>query len=125
MDESVAALADLRAGRAEVRLGPATIRLGRAVVCLTAAGLETLAAAVTAVTGHLGRPPERRPFTGHLTLARLRQPKAAKGLVGVPFVATFVVDDVHLVRSRTRPSGAVYDVVASRALAGGPPGMHG
>ena len=48
-------------------------RLGRGVVMVPVGGLEALAGEVAAATAAIGRPPERRPFAGHLTLARVRR----------------------------------------------------
>ena len=64
-------------------------------------------------TARLGRPPEDRPFDGHLTLARAR--KAARvdlrRLAGAPIEAAWPVTEVCLVESRLSPAGARYEVV--------------
>lgn len=102
---------------ATVTLGPRVSRLGRGVVCVPAQGLDAIARRVGDATADLGRPPDPRPFRGHLTLARLRH-RAACGLAGAAFEATFVATELRLVRSETRPEGAVHTAVASYALAG-------
>jgi 2'-5' RNA ligase len=102
---------------ASVTLGPRISRLGRDVVCVPAQGLDAIASGVAAATADLGDPPDPRPFRGHLTLARLRQ-RAACGLAGAAFDATFVARELWLVRSETRPEGAVHTPIASYALAG-------
>jgi 2'-5' RNA ligase len=120
VEAAVAAVSSVgpRVAPAEVVAGPAVIRLGRNVVCVPVAGLEAVAAAVVDATGHLGRPPERRRFTGHLTLARLKDPRVATGLAMPPFEARWPVDAVELVQSRLRPSGAEYETVVSVPLVG-------
>jgi 2'-5' RNA ligase len=97
---------------ASVDLGPHVGRLGRNVVCVPARGLEALAGRVVDATAALGQPPDPRPFHGHVTLARLRR-RAACGLTGAPFHATFAADRVHLVQSITRSEGADHTVVRS------------
>jgi 2'-5' RNA ligase len=95
---------------ARVELGPAVSRLGRTVVCLPARGLERLAGALRDATAHLGEPPDPRPFTGHLTLARLRR-RGACGLAGTPFRASFEARGVRLVASELRADGARHTTV--------------
>lgn len=102
--------------RAAVDLGPQVSRLGRNVVCVPARGLDELAGAVIEATAGLGEPPDPRPFRGHLTLGRLRR-RAACGLTGAPFHATFEVDRLHLVQSVTRAEGAEHTVLRSWELA--------
>jgi 2'-5' RNA ligase len=92
-------------------LGPAVARLGADVVVVPVAGLDDLADVVAAATADLGEPPDPRPFTGHVTLARLRR-RAACGVAGTPVSATFPVGEVCLVDSRSGPDGLRYDVVA-------------
>lgn len=111
--------AALRAGawpapvRAEV--GPRVSRLGRHIVCLPVAGLDALATVVLDATAHLGDPPDPRPGARHLTLARLRD-RAACGVTGAAFDASFEVRAVDLVQSTPGSSGPVYEVVASYPL---------
>lgn len=109
---------------AEAVLGPAVDRFGRRVLQVPVAGLDRLAAAVLAATSHIGRPPDGRPFTGHVTLARVAERASVdlRPLTGTPLVATWTVEEVTLVRSDL--SGAVprYEVVAGFPLSGdGPP----
>ena len=95
-------------------LGPAVTLLGPDVVVAPVAGLERLAVAVTEATVDLGQPPGPRPFTGHVTLARLRR-GAACNAVGVSVAAGFDVTEVCLVDSRRGEEGGGgglrYDVV--------------
>lgn len=114
-DEAAAALARVSAPPAEVVLGPQVARLGRFVVCLPAVGLDDLAAAVVGATAAIGRPPDPRPFAGHLTLARLAH-RGACGVAGTPFTGRFTADAVALVRSTTRSGGAEYANVVTHRL---------
>ena len=96
------------------------------MLCLPVRGLEELAGAVVAATGDVGRPPERRPFRGHLTLARARSGRRPPRLgrpdrrpsSADPLVERFPVGEIQLMRSTPPPTGAVYDVVARRPLGG-------
>jgi 2'-5' RNA ligase len=100
---------------AEVTLGPRPRALGRSVLVLPVAGLDQIAAAVELATANVGRPPERRPFRGHLTLAR-----ATNGALPKPsfeMSASWRVEELALVESHTHPAGAVYDTLHVRALA--------
>ncbi len=97
-------------------LGPRVAALGRRVVQIPVAGLDDLAAAVTAATATVGRPPEPRPFQGHVTLARVAR-GGLRDLVGEPVAATFPVVDVRLVHSRPGGRGGpVYADVHVRPL---------
>lgn len=115
LDAAVDALARLDAPVTVAELGPVVSRLGRNVVCLPVRGLDALATAVGEVTAEVGEPPDPRPFTGHLTLARLKH-RGACGLAGTPFSATFPVTEVRLVRSELTAEGPVHTVEAVRAL---------
>ena len=100
----------------EATLGPAVARLGRGVVMVPVGGVETLAGEVVAATASIGRPPERRPFAGHLTLARVRR-GPLRDLVGEPVDLRFPVVDVRLVRSHQGRGGARYQDLHVRQLA--------
>ena len=101
--------------RCSAVLGPEVGPLGRRVVCVPVAGLDDLAAGVIATTAGFGRPPEPRPFHGHLTLARVTR-GSLQDLLGEPVSARFGVRAVRLVRSRLGPQGARYDDVHVRRL---------
>jgi RNA 2',3'-cyclic 3'-phosphodiesterase len=101
--------------RCSAILGPEVTALGRRVVCVPMAGLDDLAAGVVAATAGFGRPPEPRPFHGHLTLARVAR-GSLRDLLGEPISARFAVRAVRLVRSRLGPQGARYDDVHVRRL---------
>jgi RNA 2',3'-cyclic 3'-phosphodiesterase len=116
-DEAAAALAAVEAPGAEAVLGPRTARLGRFVVVVPVAGLDRLAAAVVGATAAIGEPADPRPFTGHLTVGRLRD-RPACGVAGARVEARFPVGEIHLVRSVLRPDGARHAIIASHRLEG-------
>lgn len=97
----------------DATLGPATGRFGRRVLHVPVGGLEPVAADVLQATAHLGRPPEDRPFSGHLTLARVaKDARVDLGpLTGVGVTGRWRVDDVCLVESRLSPRGPRYQVL--------------
>jgi 2'-5' RNA ligase len=115
VEDAQAAFAMIQAEPAVAEIGPAVARLGRTVAVVPVHGLEALAAAVTAATSEVGDPPDPRPFTGHLTIARLRHRPACRwrGTRSGPFR----VNEVHLVRSLLDPDGARYETVATLGLA--------
>ncbi|WP_208029645.1 RNA 2',3'-cyclic phosphodiesterase [Rhabdothermincola sediminis] len=114
-EEAAEALAGLDQPETEALLGPAVSRVGRFVVAIPVQGLDELAAAVRALTAGIGEPPDPRPFTGHLTLARLGR-RAACGLAGAPFSARFPVREVELLRSTLTAEGPIHEVIARRPL---------
>jgi 2'-5' RNA ligase len=95
---------------ATAMFGPEVRRLGRSALVVPVAGLERLAATVTAVTADIGEPPGTRSFNGHLTLARLR-PGSRGDLAGTPIASNCPVAEVVLVRSELSSDGAAYHVV--------------
>ena len=109
------ALRDATLPAAVAVLGPHVSRLGRFVVVVPVAGLDDLAAAVTGATAALGEPPDPRGFTGHLTIARLKQRGACR-VTGTPARSRFPVDEVSLVASRTGADGVIYEVLERFAL---------
>ena len=75
----------------------------------------------------LGFPKERRPFTPHLTLARMRDGATsrerrmageASSRTGPPTEVTMEVRSLSLMRSNLSPSGAAYSRLASIPLGG-------
>jgi RNA 2',3'-cyclic 3'-phosphodiesterase len=100
--------------------GPAVACLGRRVLCVPVSGLGGLAAAVVGSTAKVGRPPERRPFVGHVTLAR--SPRGGwrtgdvAGAEGVPFRARWEVEEVTLVASIPEGGAHRYEVMARQPL---------
>lgn len=84
-------------------------------------GLAPLAAELAAATP-LARDPEAgRPFSGHITIARLDPPRDVRPLVGRwqgRHVATAVADRIVLYRSDLGPAGPRYTPVQSFSLGG-------
>ncbi len=99
--------------RPAVSLGPVTGRFGQRVLHVPVDGLDAVATAVVRATAHLGRPPEDRPFAGHLTLARVAKGARVdlRPLTGVQVEGRWMVDEVCLVESKLSSSGARYEVV--------------
>ena len=70
----------------------------------------------------IGFPKEKRPFKGHLTIARIKRKIDARRLVdamkefGRFESKTFMADEVILFKSELKPSGAVYTKLMSAAL---------
>ncbi|MEA3435249.1 MAG: RNA 2',3'-cyclic phosphodiesterase [Thermodesulfobacteriota bacterium] len=70
----------------------------------------------------VGFPKEKRPFKGHLTIARIKRKIDAMRLVdamkefGRFESKTFIADEVVLFKSELKPSGAVYTKLMSAAL---------
>ncbi|HUR22235.1 MAG TPA: RNA 2',3'-cyclic phosphodiesterase [Acidimicrobiales bacterium] len=107
------ALAGVDAAPAIARLGPAVGRFGNRILHVPVSGLERVASAVIAATSDIGRPPDDRPFAGHLTLARV-----AKGarvdlrlFAGAAVAGSWDVTDVCLVQSHLSPAGSRYEVL--------------
>lgn len=66
----------------------------------------------------IGFVPERRPFTPHLTLGRLRVPGDVGTICRLQFASSpFTVDRVVLFRSVLRPEGPEYTALATFPLA--------
>jgi 2'-5' RNA ligase len=112
LTEALDAFALVSFAPAEAIVGPAVARLGKSVVVVPVAGLDAIAASVTAAMDGVGRPPDHDTFTGHLTLARLTR-RARPPMLGAPIDARFTVREVRLVRSRLSTPGARYETVAT------------
>ncbi|MFT3853628.1 MAG: RNA 2',3'-cyclic phosphodiesterase [Ilumatobacteraceae bacterium] len=95
----------------EAVLGPAVDVLADRALVVPVAGLDELAATVTEATRHLGDPPPRRRFVGHLTLARLKPYAHLPTTLGAPVSTSFPVDEIALVQSRLDPAGARYETL--------------
>jgi len=79
---------------------------GGSEVCL-------LQADVVKALGSMGYQAERRPFSPHLTVGRLRMPDDVRKVVAGLFVSEpFVIDRVVLFRSVLGPAGPAYSVLA-------------
>lgn len=102
-----------------IALGPATTRLGKGQLVLPAAGADDLAAAVVQATAQLGRPPDDRPFTGHLTVARGRGRRPVpRKLEGISLSTEWDAGEVALVRSHLEAGGPRYETISSAPLGG-------
>jgi 2'-5' RNA ligase len=94
-------------------LGPAVGRFAQKILHVPVEGLDDVAGAVVRATSRLGRPPEDRPFQGHLTLARVAKgPRVdLRRFAGAALQARWTVDFLCLVESRLSPAGARYQVL--------------
>lgn len=84
--------------------------------------LSRLAAGTDAVCGEMGIEREGRPFSPHLTLARIRTPVSLEGLRQEvaslppdPF-GSFTSDSFYLYLSKTGPKGSIYTQLAEFPL---------
>jgi 2'-5' RNA ligase len=119
VDAVVAALRNVgRVGSVRAVLGPTTGRFGHRILHVPVAGLDGVGAAVIEATASLGRPPDERPFHGHLTLARVAKNARVdlRDLAGTPLGGEWDVDAISLVESRLAPGGARYEVLERFAL---------
>ena len=109
----VAALSGVSAGRGRAQVGPTVGRFGRRILHLPVSGLDDMARDVIAATAALGRPPDDRPFHGHLTLARVAGTAKVdlRRLAGTPLQAAWDVESCCLMESRLAPAGARYQLV--------------
>ena len=88
-------------------------RFGQRILHLPVAGLDDIAGNVIVATAALGRPPDDRPFHGHLTLARVasRGKVDLRRLAGTPLQTAWDVESICLIESRLAPAGARYELV--------------
>ena len=119
LEDASAALQSMSAPATSGVLGPETGRFGKRVLHVPVAGLDVVAKAVVPATKRVGKPPEPRPFKGHLTLARARDRRRGvdlRPLIGTPVAAEWPVNEVCLVESHLSSKGANYSVVESVSL---------
>ena len=88
-------------------LGPATSLLVPRIVAVAVAGLDAVADASDRGHSRHWRPPQQRPFRGHITLARLRNVprRAARRIVGEPMAGEWPVTAIHVVQQPPVPAG--------------------
>jgi len=119
LEPAVSALRSVSAAATTAVLGPETGRFGKAILHVPVDGLDGVAQAVVRATKTVGKPPEPRPFHGHLTIARARDRRRGvdlRALVGTPIAAEWPVTEVCLVESHLSPKGANYEVVETVSL---------
>jgi len=86
-------------------------------------GLAALAFETDRALATLGLEPEGRPFSPHLTLARIKEPvdlqKLRETIAALPSLefGDFAADRFHLYQSRLSPAGSVYTKLAEFPLA--------
>lgn len=89
------------------------------------AGLEALQHGIEAATATLGYPPEKRPFSPHLTVGRVKQKVSSAGMqkirtaleeTQIGTLGSAQVNAVHLFKSDLKPTGAVYTQLFSAPL---------
>jgi 2'-5' RNA ligase len=107
-----------RNGPVTATAGPVVVPLGPSVLCLPVAGLDDVAAEVGRATAGIGAPVGKRPFRGHLTIARLKDGVVVPSSAWAALSASWEVDEVTLVASRLHPTGARYEVIGRVPLAG-------
>ena len=119
VEDASAALESVSASATTAVLGPETGRFGKGILHVPVAGLDAVAKAVVHATKRVGKPPEPRPFSGHLTLARARDRRRGvdlRSLAGQPVHAEWPVREVCLVESHLSSKGANYEVVQTVSL---------
>ena len=94
-------------------LGPAFDLLGERSLITPVAGVDELAAVVQQAVRGLGTERERKRFQGHVTVARLARHARPSRSAGRTFDASFDVEEVALVESTLRDTGAVYETVGT------------
>jgi 2'-5' RNA ligase len=88
-----------------------------------AASLVRLAEAVDGALGALGFEREKRAYSAHLTIGRVRSPRNVSAVVDAMALAGFAdgpfrIDAVHLMKSDLLRTGAVYTTLRTFKLQG-------
>ena len=78
----------------------------------------SLAHQLNTTLGQIGYPSEKRPFTPHITLARIHTPTNLKKIAFDEFyeISPITVNRISLMQSRLQPSGVVYTLLSSFEL---------
>ena len=103
----------------EASLGAVTAWFrGRRILHVPVAGLDPLAGAVAGATASWGEGTgDDPPFSGHLTLARVRRGGTGPAnLAGTPISAEWTVREILLMSSTLGPGGSRYAVVSTVPL---------
>jgi 2'-5' RNA ligase len=91
---------------------------------LESQGLIRLATQIEDAAAHLGFEPAKRPWAPHLTIARVRDPRRVRRLLGRLQAANQSefgesrVDEIALYRSHLSPNGSRYERLATFTLGG-------
>jgi 2'-5' RNA ligase len=83
--------------------------------------LRNLAASIDDMALDYGITKEGRPFTAHVTLARLREPSMINLDVRIEKI-TFIINGMHFYKSDLTPQGARYTLLHSSPFTGRPGG---
>lgn len=110
-DAASSALAGVHHDAVSARLGSRVERFDRGAMVVGVEGLDSLAAAVVAATREVGRPPDRRRFRGHLTLARCQGESDVHLDVSDLAAGPWSVRSISLVQSQPGPGGSRYTVL--------------
>lgn len=97
---------------ATARLGPAVDVFHDRALVVPVEGVDALAGAVSTATRDIGEP-DRKRFTGHLTIAQVKPHVPMPRVLGQMVRAEWTVEEIALVRSRLDASGAVYSTIAT------------
>lgn len=128
LDEVAAALGDVAGAHARFTLAisglgafptPSRPRVLWAGVAAGADRIAALAGAVDTALARLGFPSEARPFSAHVTLGRVRDPRrdpeveqSLRAAAARPF-GSVAVEEIVLMRSQLSPRGARYTPLAA------------
>jgi 2'-5' RNA ligase len=112
-EDASAALDQATLPAARARFGPAVDVLRDRALVVPVSGLDGLAGAVRDATAHIGEPPSRRRFVGHLTLARTKPGTVMPDALGAMVQAEEDVAEVALVESRLERDHARYTTLAT------------
>ena len=85
--------------------------------------LAAIAAQLDSRLSRLGFEKEKRSFSPHLTIARIREPQKGRGLADAHLQSRFapekfMVNELVVRQSELKPTGSVYSVISRHALSG-------
>ncbi len=114
LKEVASLLREAEIDEVEALLGAVTAWFrGRRILHVPVAGLDSLAQATATATEPWGEAEDEPPFSGHLTLARVRRNETGPAnLAGTPISAEWTVREIFLLSSALGPGGSRYGVVA-------------
>ncbi len=133
IDEVIEALSAVRHEPVTVSFGTCVTPLGNHVLMVPVQGADELALAIAEASAHVGEPPHKKGFTGHITVGRLRdelsgralpqasssssQPSLSTSIPEIPVQGSFVVNEFALVSSVI---GEPFEIVKRFPLKGEP-----